>query len=322
MKKFYFLAGTLLAFSSLQAQTTVNFEDLTLPKVDTFYNGSDFAGEFISAGVTFNVNFDATYNFWAGGFAYSNMRNDTTPGFSNLYSAYPASGSNGSDIYGVNTDGDTLFFPSPSDLISAEFANTTYAYLSMKNGDAFGKVFGSPNDANGDPDGTNGEDFFYITIYGHNATGTIVDSLNFDFADFTSSNSADHYILDIWKEKDLSELKNISYLTFNYFSSDIGSGGMNTPKFFALDNLIYKATTVGLSNEELASFNVYPNPASTSININGEKGFYSIYNINGEELLKFNNNGTTKLDISGLNSGLYFIKNLDTPSIARKLIIK
>ena len=322
MKKFYFLAGALLAISSLKAQTTVDFEDLTLPKVDTFYNGSDYAGTFLSEGVTFNVNFNDEYDFWAGGFAYSNMRNDSTGDYTNLYSAFPASGANGSDNYAVNTDGDTLFFPSASDLVSVELTNTTFANLSMKNGDAFAKVFGSPNDAHGDPDGTDGKDFFYIKIYGHNANDSIIDSLNFHFADFTSSNSADHYILDTWKELDLTGLKNISYLTFKYFSSDVGTSGMNTPKFFALDNLVYKTSTLGIATEELATFNVYPNPANNFVNISGEQGVYAVYNINGAELLRFNNNGATKLDISTLNPGLYFIKSIDFPSITQKLIVK
>lgn len=322
MKKVYLLAGVILAFSSLQAQTTVDFEDLTLPKVDTFYNGSDNAGTFTSKGVAFNVNYDDTYGMWLGGFAYSNMRDDSTADFSNNYSAYPAIGTDSSEIYALNTSGDTLFFPSPSDLVSVELTNTTYVYLSMKNGDAYGKQFGSPNDANGDPDGTQGKDYFFIRIYSHFSNGELLDSLDFYLADFTSNNATEHYIVDTWKEVDLSAMKIVSYLTFKYFSSDNGTYGINTPTFFALDNLVFNESTTSLSTEKLAAFKVFPNPANSHITINGGQGIYAIYNINSEELLKLNNNGSTNLDISGLQSGLYFVRNINHPSITQKLIIQ
>ncbi len=322
MKKFYCLAGALLALSSLKAQTTVDFEDLTLPKVDTFYNGNDMVGTFQSAGVTFNTSYNATYDFWSGGFAYSNMRDDSTAGFANIFSAYPASGANGSEIYALNTEGDTLFFPTASDLMHIEITNTTYAYLSMKNGDAFGKKFGSPNDANGDPDGTQGKDYFYFTVYGHDIAGDIVDSLDIDLADFTSSDPNNHYILEDWKEVDLSTFKNIYYLTFRYSSSDVGDYGINTPKFFALDNLVYKESTSETVKEEIAQFNLFPNPAINKLTINGEKGIYAIYNLNGEEELRFENKGFTQLNVSMLQSGLYFVKNLYHAAKAKKLIIQ
>ena len=321
MKKFYCLAGALLALSSLKAQTTVDFEDLSLPKVDTFYNGNDLAGTFQSAGVTFNVNYDNTYDFWAGGFAYSNMRDDSTAGFTNLFSAYPAGGANGSEIYALNTEGDTLFFPSTTDLVSVEITNTTYAYLSMKNGDAFAKQFGSPNDANGNPDGTQGKDFFYVTVYSHDAAGDILDSLNINLADFTSSDPNDHYILDTWRTVDISALQEVEYLTFKYFSSDIGDFGINTPKFFALDNLVYKESTSEIGKEELAQFNLYPNPATNKLTFKGGKGIYAIYSLNGKEELRFESKGFTQLNISALESGVYFVKSINGSTQAKKLII-
>lgn len=323
MKKFYLLAGGLLALSSLNAQLTVDFEDVTLPKVDTFYNGSDNANSFVSENVTFNVDYDATNDFWAGGFAYSNMRNDSTSGFSNLYSAYPATGANGSDNYGLNTDGDTLFFPNPSNLTSIEITNTTYAYLSMRDGDAFAKEFGSPNDADGNPDGTNGEDYFYITIYGHDATNNISDSVNIYLADFTSTDTTDHYILDTWKETNLSNLEAVNYLTFKYFSSDVGAFGINTPKFFALDNLIYEESpTNNLSSEETTSFKVFPNPAKSFVKIKGLKGDFTIYSMKGMALKSFTTKETTPIDVSDLKSGVYFIKPTHQPSPTKKLIIQ
>ena len=59
MKRFYILASALLATSGLKAQfTTVDFEDLTLSAVDTFYNGADGAGQFTSKSVVFGNTFE------------------------------------------------------------------------------------------------------------------------------------------------------------------------------------------------------------------------------------------------------------------------
>src|SRR5690554_4848701 len=138
MKKFFFLASALLAVTTLKAQTTVDFEDLTLSP-ESFYNGADEAGKFISGGVTFGNSYNTEWSSWSG-FAYSNITDNTTPGFGNQYSAYPGSGAENSTTYAIYTNGDTLNFPGTSaNLISVELTNTTYAYFSMKDDDAFAK---------------------------------------------------------------------------------------------------------------------------------------------------------------------------------------
>src|SRR5690554_4768429 len=108
MKKLYFLASALLAVTTLKAQTTVDFEDLSLPAaVDTFYNGSDEAGGFTSGGVTFGNAYNTEWGSWSG-FSYSNITDNTTAGFANQYSAIPGVGVNSSENYAVYTNGDTL----------------------------------------------------------------------------------------------------------------------------------------------------------------------------------------------------------------------
>src|SRR5690554_5220575 len=144
MKKIYFLASALLAVTTLKAQTTVDFEDLTLP-TESFYNGDDEAGGFVTGGVTFGNDYNTSWSSWSG-FAYSNVTDNTTAGFGNQYSAIPGSGANNSEIYAINTNSDTLRFSGPHiNLLSVDLTNTTYTYLSMRDGDAFGKQFGSPD---------------------------------------------------------------------------------------------------------------------------------------------------------------------------------
>lgn len=332
MKKFYFVALALLASTTIQAQTTVDLEELPLAATDTFYNGSDLAGTFTSNGAVFNVNFDETYNFWMGGFAYSNKTNDTTPGFTNMYSAYPAKGANGSEIYAINFSGsvnfggDTISFTNPNgvDLISAEFANTTYAYLSMRDGDGYAKKFGSSTDASGNPDGTNGEDFFYITITGFNNNDEVVDSLHFYLADFRFSDNTKDYILTSWTQADLSTLTGIAYLTFAYHSSDVGQFGINTPAYFALDDLVYKEhSTAKITKNKLPSFSILPNPAINNMSIHGLEGNFAIYNLAGRTVLQFNTFQHNSINVSSLSKGIYVVKSLDFPqSKVHKLVIR
>ena len=323
MKKFYFLASALLAVTTLKAQTTVDFEDLTLPTAESFYNGSDEAGQFTSGSVVFGNNFDTQYSSW-GGFAYSNTTDNTTAGYTNQYSAYPGIGADNSEKYAVyyyGMSGDTLFLPGThADLASVEITNTTYAYLSMRDGDDVAKEFGSINNAAGDPDGTEGKDYFFVRIKGHDANGELTDSVDFYLADFRDA--ANQYIIDEWTTLDLSSLQDVNYLTFKFYSSDIGSFGINTPTYFAMDNFIYTNTT-GVAQEETTSFAMYPNPANHQLNIQGDAGAYAIFNVNGEKVMDFQHTDLTTVDVSELGVGIYFVKNTSGSSVnTRKLIIQ
>lgn len=326
MKKIYFLAAALLATSTMQAQTTVDFEELTLPNAESFYDGADNAGSFTSNDVIFNCKYNTQYSFMSSGFAYSNKTDNTTAGYTNMYSAYPASGAGNSTIYAVNFGGDTLSFANANgvNLSQVELTNTTYAYLSMKDGDAVGKKFGSVNDASGNPDGTNGEDYFYITISGFDKDSAFVDSVQFYLADFRSADAAQDYIVDSWKTVDLSSLVGVKYLTFAYHSSDVGQYGMNTPAYFAMDNLTYTLNTASVDKNSLETFILYPNPANDYVTLEGGNGAYGIFNLQGKNVQTIQDVATTQtISVANLKAGVYFVKSLDHPfAPVQKLILK
>lgn len=311
MKKFFFLASALFATMTFQAQTTVDFEELALP-AESFYNGSDGNGSFTSNGVTLNTNYNTEWDFMQSGFAYSNQTDTETPGFTNEFSSITGGGADGSTIFAVNYSGDTLFFDESTNVRSVQITNTTYAYLSMRDGDDFAKKFGE----NGD------KDFFYIHIIGHNAAGEIVETIPFYLADFRSDNAEDHYILNEWTTVDLTALENVKYITFEYFSSDEGEWGINTPVYFAMDNLIYgDYDFASVPTNEINAFKIYPNPASSQLTIEGASGEYSIYSTEGKRVLDFEVNQISNLDISTLKTGVYFVRN-NKESTAQKLIIQ
>lgn len=324
MKKFYILASALLAVTTTKAQfTTVDFEDLTLPAVDTFYNGADGAEQFTSNGVVFGNSFEdfGTYVVWSG-FSYSNMTDNTTAGTNNQYSSFAGNGANNSENYALYNSGDTLYLPSPSDFGNVSIVNTTYAGISMRDGDQFGKQFGSPNDANGDPDGTNGEDYFYITVYGWDDNDELVDSTEIYLADYQSADANDHYILDEWTDFNLADLNGSNYLTFGFTSSDVGDFGINTPKYFALDNLEYKTSTVGIQEASM-DISVYPNPASKNVHIESEKGTLRLMDLKGRTLNEREHFGSSLIQVGYLPSGIYLIQ-LETKreTVTKKLFVK
>lgn len=294
----------------MNAQSTISFEDLTLTQ-DSFWNGSDSTGFFNSGGAKFGNSYNSDYpgyEFWSGGYAYSNMRNDSVAGATNIYSAYPAKGAKNSVNYGLftasygiegNIDfGKTVFI----DKINV--ANTTYAYLSMKNGDAFAKKFGNSTNAGGQDDGTNGKDFFFVRVYALDANDTKLDSTDIYLADFRSANASEHFILDTWKEVSLN--MSAHQLTFALFSSDNGQYGMNTPGFFAIDEIEFIGN-VGVENISKSTISIYPNPTTEQLNISGYTGNVSIYSIDGTLLQTRDVNGNATFDVSNLTNGLYLV---------------
>jgi hypothetical protein len=108
--------------------------------------------------------------------------------------------------------------------------NSTYAYLSMKNGDQFAKKFGGPTGT--DPD------WFRLTVKAWYNGALSIDFVDVYLADFRSADSTQDYILKTWKYVSLKKLGNVDSLTFALNSSDVGSFGMNTPAYFCLDDLI------------------------------------------------------------------------------------
>src|SRR5437588_12446313 len=93
--------GLFLGASRSLSADTVDFEDLTLAP-ESFYNGADGAGGFVSQGAFFNNSYDSSFGSWSG-WSYSNQTDVTTPGFLNQYSAYnlPNGGGDDSPNYGV-----------------------------------------------------------------------------------------------------------------------------------------------------------------------------------------------------------------------------
>jgi len=234
MQKIIMMTLAMLLLPVIQSHADwATFEDLTLNS-ESFYNGSDAAGGFESGTAEFNTIYDDTFGPYWEGFAYSNTTDTTTAGFTNQYSAITGGGEDGSQIYAVGYIGflgtvPTITFPDEVFVTSMYITNTTYAYLSMRDGDFVAKKFGGPDGS--DPD------WFLLTITGKDEEGEVVGTVSFYLADFRSEDAAQDYIVDQWTNVDTSSLGRVKTLEFSLSSTDNGDFGMNTPAYFAIDNI-------------------------------------------------------------------------------------
>ena len=209
-------ALTILTSISVQA-SVATFDDLPLA-AESFFS-SNASTTFTSGNATFEHNcsiFSGTC-FW-NGFTYSNTTDTTTPGFTNQYSAITGSGVNGSSNFGVGfSDSARVNFSQATIVDGAYFTNTTYAFISMRDGDSFAKQFEAG-------------DFFTLTVNGLDSADIITNSIDVNLAVGTS-------LLDTWLWTDLTSLGQVNALTFSFASSDVGAFGINTPTYFAIDDL-------------------------------------------------------------------------------------
>ena len=309
MKKINYLTIILsISVGSLYAQHNVgDFENLTLSS-ESYWNGSDMLGQhnnyvfssvYSSGDYSFHNAYDTTYGAiyasWSG-WAYSNMTDSTTSGFTNQYSAKPGGGHPiGGTNYAIGKPNSIIVFNNP-DGLSINITNSTYAANSMRDGDAFAKKF-----TNAD------QDFFKLHIYGF-YNGSISDSTEFYLADFTHADSTLDYIVTDWQYVELLPGPYDS-VSFDLSSSDVGAFGMNTPAYFCIDNVgNYPLSAVEISENK---FSVYPNPSSKLINLksleNNDEYMISIFDIFGKEIIH-NLKNPKQIDISSFAKGQYILK--------------
>ena len=284
-----------------------DFENLTVPQ-DSFLNGSDLNGGFVSGDYFFPNSFDTAFSSWTG-WAISNTTDTTTPGFMNQYSAITGVGVDNTPTYGVSFS----FSPNTIRLDSSAagqpvsglyLTNSTYAYLSMLEGDAFAKKFGG--ETGDDPD------FFLLTIKGFFNGEASTDSIDFYLADYRFEDNSLDYIIDEWTYIDLGELGPVDSLSFALSSSDVGDFGMNTPAYFCVDQVGAEQLTTGLftSVPQRLSFNIFPNPSTDYIQIDqAQPVSYQIFDLQGRQLAS-----PTRLipgesiSVSHLPQGNYFLQ--------------
>lgn len=248
------MASLVLAISSQAIADVITFEELTTftgtspAGGGSFYNGNNGTNTsntsgWTSGGVFFNNTYSRDFGgFWSG-WSYSNVVNTASVGFTNQYASIAGGGSNGLGgvIAGQNyaiASGSGAYFNLPTNmrLLSVDLTNATYAALSMQNGDSFAKKFGGPSG--------NDPDLFGVTLRGFDnvsGTGNSIGLVNVNLSDFRFTNNSQDFILNRWINVDLTNIANARSVSLNFFSTDSGVFGINTPTYLALDNLQFTA---------------------------------------------------------------------------------
>ncbi|MFH0894855.1 MAG: DUF4465 domain-containing protein [Bacteroidota bacterium] len=331
MKKTKTLKQAMLALALLlsgSAFSQATFDDLTLP-ADTFWNGSDMTGHFVSGGITF----ENSYTDYGGGiyawfgFAYSNQTDTTTAGLGSQFCAFKGQGALASSNYCVSSFTydymgaydiipNYIAFPAKATVTGFYANNSTYAGISIRDGDVYCKKFG----------GTSGNDpdWFRLSVTGYN-NGLITDTVDFYLADFRFANNSLDYIIKDWTWVNLISLGIIDSIGMTLLSTDIGSYGMNTPAYFCFDNLTIQCLTAQSNNAENKSLNVYPNPSHDFITLNVPvNASLKVFNVTGELIYskKCEASNEMRIDVSSFNPGVYTISLISDKEIRTSKFIK
>jgi hypothetical protein len=269
MRRLLLLIVALVASLPSFAQPGLTtFETPALPTADTYYVNYSAPGTDVGFD-QFQTHFPCVYDtgfgakFWSSGFIYSNMHDSVTSGFRNQYATKAKFGVNGSQQYLVGYGQTNIIRPvSSSWLMRVGYfyiTNSTYAYNSMRDGDAFAKKFGGGSG--------NDPDWFKLTVRGYKHGILTNDSVEFYLADFRFTNNSQDYIVKDWSLVVLAgSLDRSDSLKFSLSSSDTGMFGMNTPAYFCIDN--WSVFTEGLESIPFANLAVLsPNPTSNFLRV-------------------------------------------------------
>ena len=203
------LLSTQAALADFDVAT---FADTGLISGVNQYNNN--SGGFTSGGQSFNNTYYSSYGGYWNGFSVSSTTDTTTPGYTNQYSSITGGG-NGDAYYAVLYP--TAYVNLTGLVQSIDLTNTTYAYLSMLDGDSFATKF------------TTGS-FFDVVITGYaglNATGAETGSVTSYLANYTSPTDTP---LNTWNTVNLTSLGSAESLGFSFQSSATSASSGSTPR--------------------------------------------------------------------------------------------
>lgn len=213
----------------------IGFEDAQLPAAG--YEVKD-GNAYSEGGIDFAYTYSESeyegvvYLSWTG-FVVSNNKDKSTAGFGNQYSVYGDGGQGGSKQFGVChiTSDNAPQYGSFSFAGGAVYEidhlyvnNSTYAALSMRDGDDYAKKFAAG-------------DWFKLTATGYDADDKETASKELFLADYTAGKSQ---ILSNWTKVPLASLGKVNKVVFTLSSTDSGERGMNTPAYVCVDNIAYR----------------------------------------------------------------------------------
>jgi len=300
-------------------QQCATFDDIAL-QPDSWYNGSDGEGGFSSGGFWFPNSYDSEWDSWMG-FSVSNMKDSTTAGYMNQYSAITAGGADSSENYAVAYVAGELELDLHDTTVISGFyiTNSTFAYLTLRDGDDFSKKFGGVS--GDDPD------YFKLIITGIDAEGNETEEKEFFLADYTFEDSHKDYIVNRWEWVDLKVLGEITRLKFAMESTDMASWGMNTPSYFCIDNFNDDMPLFSEKRYDNVELKLFPNPFRDNFSLEVPAGAEEIIvaGSDGKEIVNKKIQGERYIRVStlsGMPAGTYFVRIKTGETILTGKLIK
>ncbi|MDF2448697.1 MAG: hypothetical protein K0R26_1201 [Bacteroidota bacterium] len=310
---------------------TVSFDTFTLSP-NSYYQDNSGA-DFSSNGVTFQYDWNSSWNIWESGSAYTNV-NDTVNGtYTNLYGCITGTAFSGNNYATVQSGAKVIFSNTTTAVSGFYITNTTYAWKEIKKG-GYGRKFGDTTGTGSGASIPQGEypDWFKVLVRGFRGGNLTNDSVQFFLADFRGTGTINDYVVKNWQYVNCLALGQVDSIQFIMKSSDNNSFGMKTPAFFSIDNLTTVSTVDINEIESLVDMKLQPNPAKEIINLNLLSKSTQILSIvltdiSGKELEIKNiqiNSGRSQesLDIQNLDGGIYFLTVTDGASFKKIKFIK
>lgn len=341
VRKLILSAFVSACFFTSNAQQVSTFENLTLAP-NSYWNGSKTIIKndtmfidtiFTSGDAIFPNRFSRQYpkyHYWKEGWAYSNVKDDTTNG--SLYNAYTKSGYN-SDNYAIGQNNAIIRLNANAQghkVKGVYITNSTYAGLTMKDGYFVARKFGDTTGTNTSPKYPQGgyPDWFKLTIKGYKNGALTPKAVDVYLGDYRFDDNSKDYILKTWQWVGLDSLGGVDSVLFTLTSSDVGSFGMNTPAFFCIDDFTTESPT-GIAKMNVNDIRMYPNPATDNITIdlneapvNGSTTI-DIFDLSGKLIeTQVENSQRINLSIASYNAGVYFISIKNSNGVINTRFIK
>jgi hypothetical protein len=323
MKKI--LYTTIIAAMSFaaKAQSSESFEDITLDSgkvLNGMLGEKEYTFDIFTSFTELHLptSYDTSFGgYWASGWALSRKFDSATVASNSarhIYCNKAYSGFGPSNTFALGQNHSYFYADRATKFGISGFrmTNTTYAHNSMKFGDAFGKKFGGTSG--------NDSDYFFCRVKAYHF-GDFLDSQDIYLADFRDSNNTKDYILSEWTNVNLPSLTDS--VTFDLYSSDNSPWGMNTPGFFALDDIGYVIfeNVQKLKNSELK---VWPNPAKDMLFLSSTAPLQSfrIISIDGRTVFEKEQSGLrAELNTAAWDSGVYIAEITTTNGISRETFL-
>lgn len=134
-------------------------------------------------------------------------------------------------------------------------------------------------------------------------------------------------VFDSWQTVSIPLSDFVGFSTAHFFQFKIGSSSDLRTKIAYFDNIYFSVNpgTLNTNNFEVSNVKLYPNPTSNVLNIEsvGTIQNIAIFNVLGQEVVnKSTNESSIRLDVSGLNAGVYVVKTIIDGKVSSTKFIK